>query len=77
MEPTARVGADSVVFAAQADSLRQEVVRTAQQVRVQLALTSLRERANVLDRRRELERALRDLEDLPGPLRQQPGPVGF
>lgn len=73
VEPTARSRADSTAFAAQIEQFRAEVTRQQRQARVQLIFASLRQGAEVVDRRRELERAQRGIPDQPFPQ----NPYGF
>jgi peptidyl-prolyl cis-trans isomerase D len=70
VEPTAKQSADSASFASEIENLRAQVVSQERQARVQLIFASLRENADVIDRRRELERAQRAVPD--GPFPQNP-----
>lgn len=65
VEPISRTPADSAAFARSLAQFRQQVVLQARQARVQAILASLRDRATVVDRRRELARAQREVPDLP------------
>ena len=74
VEPTAKYLADSSAFASEVELLRLQVLDEARDQRVRRFMLSLRNGANVIDRRRDLERAQRDLE------RANPGlfnPLGF
>ena len=62
VEPTAKHLADSTTFASQVEILRVQVLQSARQDRVQRFLLSLRNAANVIDRRRELERIQREFD---------------
>ncbi len=73
IEPTARELADTNAFLAEIDQLREEVLRQERQGRVQLIYASLRDKADVVDRRRELERAQQAIPDSPFPQ----NPFGF
>jgi peptidyl-prolyl cis-trans isomerase D len=68
VRPTKRLLADSSTFVANKDALRKEATQRAQQNRVQLILSSIRETAKVDDRRAALEQAQRKA--------QQQGPTG-
>jgi peptidyl-prolyl cis-trans isomerase D len=57
VRPTKHVIADSTAFLAQKDALRSAAIQRAQQNRVQLILSSIREAAKVDDRRAQLEEA--------------------
>jgi peptidyl-prolyl cis-trans isomerase D len=62
VEPAAKHLADSTAFASELQILRLQVLQSARQNRIQRFLLSLRTGANVIDNRRELERAQRDLQ---------------
>ena len=59
IRPLNRTVADSSAFVAQKDALRAQAIQQAQQARVQLILSSIRDAANVDDRRAELQEAQR------------------
>ncbi|HXV86797.1 MAG TPA: hypothetical protein VD793_08870, partial [Gemmatimonadales bacterium] len=69
-QPTFRRTADTTAFLAQKDVQRAQVTQVLRQARVRLVLSSLRESADVVDRRKDLERAAREAEEraatLPG-----------
>lgn len=75
VEPVSKQLADSSEFVVQLTSLRFQALQGAQQNRLRRFLLSLRNEAQVVDRRRELERLQRDLaeQDFPAPF----SPVGF
>ncbi len=73
VRPVRRVPADSAQFVAQLDELRLQGWYQARQERLQLVLTSLRERARIDDRRADIERAQREAERR-APM---PSPLGF
>ncbi len=73
VEPTARQLADSAAFTAQIGQLRSQVLQQERQARLQLVFASLRRGADVVDRRRELERLQRQAPDMPFPQ----NPFGF
>jgi len=58
VESLARRGADSAAWVAQRDAQRQSIVEAARQARVRVYLDDLRARATVVDRRKELARAV-------------------
>ena len=62
VEPTAKYLADSTTFASQAAIMRIQVLESARQDRVQRFLLSLRSGADVIDRRREIERIQREFD---------------
>ncbi|MCH7717364.1 MAG: peptidyl-prolyl cis-trans isomerase [Gemmatimonadetes bacterium] len=62
VEPTAKYLADSTTFVSQAAIMRIQVLASARQDRVQRFLLSLRSGANVIDRRRDLERIQRQFD---------------
>lgn len=70
VEPTAVHRADSSAFVAQIEELRNQTLSQERQARAQLIFASLREGAEIVDRRRELERAQRQVPD--GPFPQNP-----
>lgn len=74
VEPVERQAADSAQFSEQKEEMRMQLLRDAQQQRLQLAMTSLREMADVIDRRREVERAQQELADRYG---NATSPLGF
>lgn len=74
VEPIERQPADSSAFLEQRDQMRAQLTRDAQQRRLELAMTSLREAASVIDRRREVERAQQELADRFG---DATSPLGF
>lgn len=75
VEPVAKQLADSSAFVDQIEAQRAQVLRGLSQERVQRFLMSLRNAADVDDRRRAIERLQRDLEDL---AEQNPlNPLGF
>ncbi len=73
VQPLERQPADSTAFAGEMDAYRDRVLQAARQARVQLALTSIMETAEVDDLRREVAQALRRVPEgaLPG------SPLGF
>jgi len=73
VQPLRRFAADSAGFLPAIDSLRIEAVQRARQARVQQVLSSLRDAAQVVDRRRELQRAQQNVPDTPFPQ----NPLGF
>ena len=70
LQPTLRRQADSSAFLSQKDTQRGQMLQIARQARVRLVLNSLRAAADVVDRRKDLERAQRVAEEraqtLPG-----------
>ncbi len=72
LEPTRLRFADSTAFAQQLGDLRSEMVQQARQARLQLVLASVRQQADVLDMRRELQQAQQQQQQLP-----QQSPLGF
>jgi peptidyl-prolyl cis-trans isomerase D len=62
VEPVAKYLADSSTFASEMEILRFQVLQNARQDRLRRFMLSLRSGADVVDRRRELERAQRELE---------------
>jgi peptidyl-prolyl cis-trans isomerase D len=74
VEPLRRTYADSTTFAEQVDQLRAEVVQRASQARVQLIEEALRQQAEVIDRRPELQELRREQEQQGVPVGS---PVGF
>ena len=60
-ETLRKVVADSSAFETQYASLRNQALQTARQTRVQLVMNSIRQNADVNDRRRELEHRQREL----------------
>lgn len=73
VQPTGLQPADSTGFAERIDELRQTAFQQAQQARWQLVFVALRENADVIDRRAEIARRLRELPDSPG----SQNPFGF
>jgi hypothetical protein len=63
VEPASKQLADSSAFLERIDLLRAQAFQAAQQDRVRQFLISLRNGADVIDRRREIERAQRDLNE--------------
>ncbi len=61
VEPTAKQPADSSQFAEEIDQFRDQILRRARQIRVQLMLSAIRADASFVDLRRELAQAQRDL----------------
>lgn len=74
LEPIARVQADSAAWRAQLSTQREQALQIARQSRIRLVLNSLRASAEVVDRRKELERAQREAEER---ARDVPRPVVF
>ncbi len=72
VEPIRKVFADSAAFVEQAEELRADIIQQARQARMRLIVSSLREQASVVDRRRELEQARQRAPDSP-----LQGPLGF
>ena len=76
VEPASKVLADSSAFLEQLPQQRQNALQAARQNRVSMFLLSLRDNANVIDRRREIERIQRALEadiaDSPMPVNNNP-----
>ena len=64
VEPVARRLADSTAFVKQLPVLRGQALQSARQNRVRLVLSSLRDQANVDDRRKALEEAQKSAEEL-------------
>ncbi len=62
VEPIAKQLADSSTFASEMEILRVQTLQNARQDRLRRFMLSLRSGADVIDRRRELERAQRELE---------------
>ncbi len=62
VEPIAKQLADSSTFASETEILRFQVLQNARQDRLRRFMLSLRSGADVIDRRRELERAQRELQ---------------
>lgn len=62
VEPTAKHLADSATFNSQLEIMRVQVLQSARQDRVQRFLLSLRNGADVVDRRREIERLQREFD---------------
>jgi peptidyl-prolyl cis-trans isomerase D len=67
VQPLSRQAADTAAFAAQVDQLRAEAVQQARQTRAQIIFTSLRQDADVVDRREEFRRAQQQAPQLPFP----------
>ena len=65
IEPTARVLADTAGFGEQEETLRLEIAQAIQQVRIQLIVAALRDGANIVDRRQELQRQAQQQPELP------------
>jgi peptidyl-prolyl cis-trans isomerase D len=74
IQPVVRRQADSTAFALQRDAQRAQMLQVARQARVRLVLSSLRASANVVDRRKDLERAQREAEER---AQNQPVPVQY
>jgi peptidyl-prolyl cis-trans isomerase D len=72
VEPTRLRFADSTAFVAQLDDMRQQARTQARQGRLQLVLSSVRQDADVQDKRRELQQAQQQQQQLP-----QQSPLGF
>ncbi|MDH3458359.1 MAG: peptidyl-prolyl cis-trans isomerase [Gemmatimonadota bacterium] len=73
VEPLRKVFADSDAFEAQKAELLSQVAQQARNARVQLVIAAMREQADVVDQREELERARRRAQS-----QQVPGsPLGF
>ena len=72
IEPVERQAADSDAFQEQLDDMRQRLLQDARQRRIQLVMSSLRQSASVIDRRRDVERAQQELAD-----RSATSPLGF
>jgi peptidyl-prolyl cis-trans isomerase D len=64
VEPVARHAADSTAFVKQLPALRAEALQSARQNRVRLVLSSLRAQAKVDDRRKALQEAQKNAEEL-------------
>ena len=62
VEPIAKQLADSSTFASETEILRLQVLQNARQDRLRRFMLSLRSGADVIDRRRDLERAQRELQ---------------
>lgn len=77
VEPIAQVPADSAAFVADLEAFRQQVLQQARQARVNAIMASLRERANVVDRRSDLARLEREAADQPGLPPGATNPLGF
>ena len=65
LEPTLRTVADTTGFGEQLDQLRLEIAQAIQQARIQFIVAALREDADVVDRRQELQRAAQQQPELP------------
>ncbi len=72
VEPVRKYFADSAAFVAQREEMRAAVIQEARQARIQLILAALRQQANVVDRRRELQEAQQRQQQVP-----LGGPLGF
>jgi peptidyl-prolyl cis-trans isomerase D len=72
VEPTRFRWADSTAFTAQLGDLRNQALQQARQARLQLVLASVRQSADVVDSRRELQLAQQEQQQLP-----QQSPLGF
>jgi peptidyl-prolyl cis-trans isomerase D len=75
VEPVSKQLSDSSAFIVQLASQRFQAMQTAQQERLRQYLLSIRNDADVVDRRRELERLQRELEELAE--RSPLNPLGF
>jgi peptidyl-prolyl cis-trans isomerase D len=75
VEPVSKQLSDSSAFVVQLAAQRFQAIQAAQQERLRQYLTSLRSDADVIDRRRELERLQRELEELAE--RSPFNPLGF
>lgn len=64
VEPAAKQLADSAAFAEQLEDQRNRYLQAAQQERIQRFMLSLRSAADVVDRRRDIERLQRELADM-------------
>ena len=76
LEPAAKHLADSSAFASEMEILRIQVSQSVRQDRLRRFMLSLRQGADIIDRRRELERAQRELETKIGD-RGPFNPLGF
>ena len=76
VEPTTKILADSAAFVEQLAPQRLQAKQFMQQERLRLFLASLRNGADVDDRRRQVERMQRQLEDLADD-RNPFNPLGF
>lgn len=65
IEPSARILADTAGFSERVDALRLEIAQAIQQARIQFIVAALREDADVIDRRQELQRAAQEQPQLP------------
>ncbi len=74
VEPIARTAADSAAWREQLPTQRERAIQIARESRVRTVLSSMRASADVLDRRKELERAQREAEER---AREVPRPVVF
>jgi hypothetical protein len=74
LEPISRTLADSAAWRQQLPSQRERAMQIAREARVRTVLSSMRTSADVLDRRKELERAQREAEER---ARDIPRPVVF
>ena len=73
IQPTKRQTSDSAAFREQIDEMRSQVLQQARQARIQVIMSSLRQHASILDRRREVLRAQQRAADTPFPV----SPLGF
>ncbi len=65
IEPTEHTVADTAGFGEQLDALRLEIAQAIQQARIQFIVATLREDADVIDRRQELQLAAQQQPELP------------
>ncbi len=79
VEPASKIIADSSAFLEQLLGQRETVLQAARQNRVSMFLLSLRDNANVIDRRRDIDRAQRALEEqlANSPVPINNNPLGF
>lgn len=77
VEPTAKFLADSTSFQAELPILRIQLIEAARRDRLQRFMASLRDGADIVDRRRLIERAQRDLEEQLERNPNQFNPLGF
>ncbi len=78
VEPFSWSFADSEAFQEEREQLHAQLIQQARQAKVQLILQALREQADVVDRRREVEQALQQQQQQQQQGQQLPGgPLGF
>ena len=77
VEPVAWVFADREAFQEEREQLHAQLIQQARQAKVQLIVRALREQADVVDSRREVEQAMQQLQQQQQGQQMPGGPLGF